>query len=166
MASFQEGSASQTLHTGWRFHTRPTGPEAGTRQVTRLPPGHRAWAPGLTWGRVHITRMGWQRWRAVAAAAVTAMVRSVRSALLSPGGGGSRRGGGWRARSRPQKEAPPSAGLTTNRINKEREKAPTRRKKREKVEARERGKGKRQTASCRGKGAPSDHPCRRVKANH
>lgn len=49
--------------TGWHFQARPTGPEAGTRQVTRLPPDHRAWALGLTWGRVHITRVGWQRWR-------------------------------------------------------------------------------------------------------
>lgn len=80
---------------------------------------------------------------AVAAAAVTAVVRS---ALLSLGGGGNRRGGRWRVRSRPQKEAPPSAGLATNRINKERKKAPTRRKKRETVEARERGQEERQVA--------------------
>lgn len=43
-------------------------------------------------------------------------------------------------------EAPPSAGVATNRINKEREKAPTRRKEREKVEARERRKEGRQMA--------------------
>lgn len=57
----------------------------------------------------------------VAAAAVTAAVRSALLSLslsLSLGGGGYRRGGRWTVRSRPQREAPPSAGFATNRINK------------------------------------------------
>lgn len=100
---------------------------------------------------------------AAAAAAVTAVVRS---ALLSLGGGGNRRGGRWRVRSRPQKEAPPSAGLATNRINRKRKKAPLegKKEKRRKQGREVRKKGK--WHGCKGKGAHSDHPCSQAKANH